>query len=128
MKLTPKQLHDLWGEGEPYSQVDLTKEERILGNELTRTFMYVQAFLNPFTYRFVKKHIKTFLNDPMVNHIVQHAEYQGQKKGFVSVVHGGEIADKRDRDNADKILLETRKAVIRMHQFVMDCISEKSIQ
>jgi len=99
-----------------------------LGNEVTRTFMYVQAFLNPFTYRFVKKHIKSFTADPLVSHIVLHAKYQGPQKGFVAIIHGGEIVDKKAQANAEKILVEARKAVIRMHQFVLDCIAEKKIQ
>lgn len=125
--LTQKQMQELWGEDGPYSQAHLIVEERILDDSVSRTFLYVQTFINPFTFRFIKKHKKKFANDPMVNHILNMAEYKGLKDGFVSTVHGDQFVDGKDRDNAEKILVEARKAVIRMHQFVLETIQGKRV-
>lgn len=103
-----------------YSQVNLEIEERILDNAVSRTFVYVKASINPFTYRFVKKHIKHFKNDPFVQHIMNQGKYKNFESGFESHVHGSEYISQKEMRNARKILIETRKAVIRMHQFVMD--------
>lgn len=127
MKLTQKQIKDLWGEEGPYSQAHLMIEERILDNSVSRTFLYVQTFINPFTYRFVKKHSHHFSNDLMVNHILSMAEYKGPQEGFVSTVHGDQLVEEEDRKNAEKILSQARQAVIRMHQFVMDYLGEKAL-
>lgn len=124
-QLSQKDFEDLWGEGGPYSQAHLVTEERILDYSVSRTFLYVQAFINPFAFRFVKKNKKYFANDPMVQHILHMAEYKGHEEGFVSVVHGDQWVDEKDMDNAKKILVEVRQAIIRMHRFVMDCIAGK---
>lgn len=125
MNLTSKQIRELWGEEGPYSQAHLIIEERILDNSVSRTFLYVQTFINPFTFRFIKKHKKHFAKDPMVNHILGMAEYKSPQEGFVSTVHGDQWANGKDRESAEKTLTEARWAVIRMHQFVMDCIAGK---
>lgn len=125
--MTQKELKDLWGEDGPYSQAHLLVEERILDDSLSRTFVYVQAVLNPFTFRFIKKHVKHFAKDPLVVHILKRATYKGPQDGFVSTVHGDEVVDEKDRKTAEKILKETRQAIIRMHQYVMDSFADKTI-
>jgi hypothetical protein len=127
MKLTQKDLKDLWGEDGPYSQAHLLVEERILDDSLSRTFVYVQAVLNPFTFRFIKKYVKHFAKDTLVLLIMKRAIYKGPADGFVATVHGDEMIDEKDRKNAEKILKETRQAIIRMHQYVMDSFANKTV-
>lgn len=116
----------MWGEDGPYSQAHLLIEERILDDSISRTFVYVQTLINPFTFRFVKKNVKSFSSDPMVLHILSMAEYKGTREGFVSIVHGEQLVDQGGRENAEKILIEARQAVIRMHQFVIDYFQSAS--
>ncbi|HBF11857.1 MAG TPA: hypothetical protein DDW49_00455 [Deltaproteobacteria bacterium] len=125
MKLTQKQMKDLWGDGGPYSEAHLSIQERILDGSVSRTFVFVQTVINPFTFRFVKKHIKDFSQDALVIHIINQGEYKNVEYGFESNVHGSEYVSQKDMNDANKILMETRKAIIRMHQFVIDCFSDK---
>ncbi len=63
MHITKKQREELWGEGGPYSQANLIIEARILDDHVSRMFLVVEADINPFTYRMIKKHRVTFKDD-----------------------------------------------------------------
>jgi len=56
MKLTKKQKDMLWGETGPYSQANLTKQVRILDDEISRVFLVVEVEINPTTFEIVEKH------------------------------------------------------------------------
>lgn len=120
MKLTPKQTRELWGESGPYSQANLKIEERVLDDFVSRTFVYVKVSINPFTYRFVKKNLKHFETDILVQKIIAQGKYKNFEYGFESLVHGSECVTEEDIADAHHILIETRQAIIRMHQFVMN--------
>lgn len=127
-KLTRKDFEQMWGEEGPYSQVRLCEETRILDDAVSRVFLVVEAEINPFTFEFVAKHYKQFLEDEPVLQLLDHAEYRGQ---FGYVVSAGETElDGKEswqfaREQADM----TIETLIRMHEFVMrECGLEKRMK
>lgn len=66
MKLTKKQIDELWGETGPYSQVDL---------------------INPLTYELIKKHRAQFTDDLKILQLLDHADYRGYEPNSYELEH-----------------------------------------
>jgi hypothetical protein len=126
MELTKKQQDMLWGGDGPYSQVKLMKETRILDDNVSRIFLVVEAEINPTTFKLVKKHRKNkeFINDPMVQQLLDHADYRGLKFGYVSMAFSAEYGDDVAMINAEQALRYSQKTIIKMHKFVIGLIKK----
>ena len=125
MKITQKQREELWGEGGPYSQVKLVTEARILDDRVSRTFLIVEADINPFTYRLIKKHHARFKDDPMVGELLDRAEYRGSQFGYVACTFSDEYHNESVMKEAQCVLECTQEAIIKMHRFVIDLLGKK---
>lgn len=119
-KVTAKQRAELWGESGPYSQAHLIVETRILDDKVTRTFVIVEADINPFTYKLIKKYRKHFVDDQSIQQLLDHAEYRGQDFGYVACAFQHELRDARTMTKAHDHLDYTKKTLIKMHRFVME--------
>jgi hypothetical protein len=119
-KLTQKQLTDLWGDGGPYSQVNLIEEERVLDDGVSRVFLRVEADINPTTFRIVKKNLADFKDDEEVQAVMAISEYTGLKDGYRCYFFNQQIVDeKEDRAFARPILNKACETVLRMHKYVI---------
>ena len=122
MKLTPKQINKLWGETGPYSQANLTVQTRILDDKISRTFLVVEADINPLTYELVKKHRAQFTDDPKILQLLDHAEYRGREFGYVTSAFEAEYKNESVMREAQERLKYTIETLIKMHEFVMNLI------
>lgn len=50
MRLKQKDIDKLWGEEGPYSEVKIIKQLRILDDQISRIFIEVEVYVNPFTF------------------------------------------------------------------------------
>lgn len=122
MDLTAKQTAELWGEDGPYSEARYLIEHRILDDYVSRIFLRVEVNINPFTYKIVKKNRKEFIDDEMVQRILDNSRYLGFKNGYIAVPFEGKFMFDDDvvvLKEAKGILEETKQAVIRMHRYVI---------
>ena len=127
MDLTAKQTAELWGEEGPYSEVKYLIEHRILDDAVSRVFLRVEVNINPFTYKIVKKNRKEFVNDEMVQKILDNSRYLGFENGYIAVPFEGKFLADNDGEittKARRMLEETKGAVIRMHKYVMKVIDK----
>lgn len=127
MDLTAKQTAELWGEDGPYSEARYLIEHRILDDSVSRIFLRVEVNINPFTYKIVKKNRKEFINDEMVQKILDNSRYLGFKNGYIAVPFEAKFMVDDDTiviKEAREILEETKKAVIRMHKYVMKMMNK----
>jgi hypothetical protein len=127
MDLTVKQTAELWGEDGPYSEARYLIEHRILDDSVSRIFLRVEVNINPFTYKIIKKNRKKFINDEMIQKILDNSRYLGFKNGYIAVPFESKFMADNDVvviKEAKKILEETKKAVIRMHKYVIKMIDK----
>jgi len=122
-KLTKKQIDLLWSSGgEPYSQVRMSKEVRILGNEVSRIFWIVEVEINPTTFELVKKNrnIDYFKNDIAIQQLIDHSQYRGPEFGYVSMAYEKQYLDEVAQMEAELALQRSRDILIKMHNFIME--------
>lgn len=127
MNLTEKQIAELWGEEGPYSEARYIIEHRILDDSVSRIFLRVEVNINPFTFKIIKKNRKEFINDNMVQELLNNAEYLGFKDGYLSTAFQGKFLVDDDSEvikEAKKIIEEVKQAVIRMHKYVIKLIDK----
>jgi len=124
MKLTKKQKDMLWGETGPYSQANLTKQVRILDDEISRVFLVVEVEINPTTFEIVEKHRNDdeFKNDIKIQQLLDYSDFRGPNFGYVSMAFEGEYVDSGVAFNAEASLKYAQDSIIKMHKFVMDKI------
>lgn len=123
MKLTDKERDQLWGEDGPYSEVDLVVEERILDDSVSRVFVEVNVHINPLTFRLIKQYRREFKDDEKIQQLLDHADWRGQKFGYVSCAFRREYTDEKVMAEAKMHLKYTRETVIKTHKYVMKIIS-----
>ena len=116
-KLDSKAIEKLWGEG-PYSEVNLIFQTRILDDSVSRIFLEVEVYLNPYTFELIKKYRKLFVNDQMIQDILDHSEYRGQSFGYVSCAYSKEY-NKDLLEEANLHLKYAESTIIKMHKFVL---------
>ena len=119
-KLSQKQLDKLWGEDGPYSEADLSIQTRILDDRVSRVFINVEVKINPFTFELVEKYRNNFKGNPMIQQLLDNAEYRGPSMGYVTCAFEDEFTDKKVMERAHKHLDYARETIILMHEFVMD--------
>ena len=127
MNLTAKQIAELWGESGPYSEARCLIEHRILDDSVSRIFLRVEVNINPFTYRIIKKNRKEFVDDKIVQELLNNAEYLGFKNGYLSTSFQGKFLVDDDEmviKEAREILNETKQALIRMHKYIIKMIDK----
>lgn len=120
MSLSRQQRDELWGDDQPYSQVELTTETRILGNHVSRIFLVAEVHVNPLTFKLVKQHRDLFVDDLEIQGILDHSEFQGQADGYVVCVFSEEFVGSESQVRAQDRVEITKIAIIRMHNFVMN--------
>lgn len=109
------QIPPLWGEDLPYSQVYITKEIRILEYEVTRTFYFVHADINPATYEILKAN-KSKINNKDILTCLSEAEPAESGEGYTWQVLGTELITYQE---AEKVANNVTEVVIEMHKLVM---------
>lgn len=119
LKLTQKQQDQIWGVDCPYSEARLIIETRILDDSVSRIFINVEVAINPLTYRLIKKHRREFRDDIMIQRFLDDADYRGQAHGYVSCSFRQQHTDDSVLSAAQENLNYAKKAVIKMHKFVM---------
>ena len=122
MKLTQKQRDQLWGERGPYSEAWLILETRILDVSVTRIFINVEVHINPYTYRLIKQNRKLFINDPMIQQLLNHSEFRGQPDGYVSCAYQHEYRNEDIMKEAQEHLAYAKSTIIKMHKFVLNTL------
>ena len=118
-KLTQTDYQKMWGEDGPYSQVRLCEETRILDDGVSRVFLVVEAEINPFTFEYIQKNWKQFLDDEAVLQLLNHAENR-DKFGYVVSAGEIELQDEKSRQFARKQADMAIQTLIRMHKYVID--------
>ena len=122
MHLTKKQQDMLWGETGPYSQVNLTRQVRILDDRISRVFLVVEVDINPTTFELVLENRDevVFKEDIAIQQLLDTAEYRGPSFGYVSSAFEQEY-------HSEEVLLEAEirrkyceQSIIKMHKFVMN--------
>lgn len=120
MKLTENEKEMLWGGGDgPYSEAKIVINSRILDDGVSRVMIEVEGFINPTTFKMVKKHAEEFEDDEMVLGILQNAEYAGKGNGYQISLGCQEYRDQETMREAKARLEIMKEGIIRMHRFVM---------
>jgi sulfur relay (sulfurtransferase) DsrC/TusE family protein len=115
MVLDKKTSEELWGEEGPYSQVQITKEIRILDEKISREFYYVYANINPATYKILKKNKKKIKED-FIHEFLRDAEFKSEKEGYIWYLYTQQTNNPKE---ANIIAKKLTGMVIRMHRMVM---------
>ena len=122
----------LWSDGGPYSQAYLKIERRILDDKMARTFLQIEAQINPYTYKLIKKHIKYFKDNNIITSIIKTGRDFGWEQGFIALPFQIEISGWPTRIEEDHLFVEanrmlekTEKAIIEMHSFVITYLKEE---
>lgn len=118
MATTSEQTELLWGDGGPYSQVQVIREVRVLDDGLGRTFYYVKANVNPTTYATLKA-IADQIADEEVQAFLRDATYISNDEGYEWHVYGQSALSSRGANRAAE---KATDVVIRMHRLVMDVL------
>lgn len=122
MKLSDEQREKLWGEDGPYSQVNLIVQNRILDDSISRTFLIVEAEINPLTFEIIKDNRGEFENSEIIKQLLEKADYRGEF-GYVICSYEREFINKKDMEKAQQAVEYTREAIIIMHRFVIKILN-----
>lgn len=122
MKLTQKLRDELWGENRPYSQASIIIQTRILDDRVSRVFVEVEADVNPLTYKIISQNRDQFKDDEKIQQLIDHADYRGQKFGYVICSFSREYTDESVMREAELALAYTKETIIKMHKFVVDLL------
>lgn len=120
MKLTAKQIREIWGDDGPYSEVSIKIQTRILDDSVSRIFIEVDANINPLTFKVVKKMRILFKDDIIIQHLLDNARFVGQSYGYTVCAYTKEYEGVDDLKKAQLPLEYTRDAIIKMHKYVME--------
>ncbi len=123
MKLTQKQRDTLWGENGPYSEAQLIFENRILDDYISRLFVYVEVHVNPFMFEIIKKNRELFADDMLIQQLLDHSDFRGQRHGYVSCAFRDEYRDEKVVQRAKEHLHYATQTIIKMHKFVQKVIN-----
>jgi len=118
-KITESEIEMLWGEVGPYSEAKISINTRILDDRVSRIMLEVEGFINPTTFRVIKKNQDKFLDDPMLCQLLETAVYRGKGFGYHISAGTEEFHDNRAMGRARIRLDYMRETIIKMHKFVM---------
>src|SRR3990172_4163221 len=113
MQLSDSQHQKLWGDGGPYSEVNLVIQDRILDDRVSRRMVKVQVVLNPLTYEIIRKNLKHFENDEPVLQLIGHADKRGQH-GYIASAFEAELTDPSVPQIAQEKVTFCNEVVIRL--------------
>lgn len=119
-RLQPQENADLWGEGGPYSQVQVIREIRILDDSVSRTFHYVTANINPTTFR-VLQELKGQIRDRAILACLAEAEFVSREDGYEWTAYGECSESPR---MANRVAKQVTDVVVRMHRLVIQELSK----
>ncbi len=125
MKLTKNEQEMLWGDTGPYSEVKIVVNTRILDDEVSRVMIEVEGNINPTTFKVVKKNKSKFIDDPVITELLSTARYEGKSYGYHISAGAEEYDDEISLRNAKIKQVYMEKAVIKMHQFVIEQLREE---
>ncbi len=118
MPITGDQMSGLWGDGGPYSQVQVLREIRILDDHVSRTFYYVKANVNPTTYATLKKR-EAEIEDEEIRAFLAEAAFISDEEGYEWTIYGQAALTPRGANRASD---RATDAITRMHRLVMDAL------
>ena len=127
IKLSTKDRRRLWGEVGPYSEAKLIVNTRILDDEVSRVFLEIELYINPYTFELVKKNRKEFKNDPLLQSILNDSEYRGLPDGYVSCVFTEHYVDEKVMEEAKKYLECAKEVIIKMHKFTLTFLNASTL-
>ena len=126
IKLTDKQIKELWWGVWPYSEAKLVFETRIIDNHISRTFINVIVAINPTTFEICQQNMKKFQWVAIIEELFWYAENKWEGYWYISKV----FSIQYDRNNSEEttnafkqaqIALEySEKAIISLHKFVIE--------
>jgi hypothetical protein len=108
----------LWGEDGRYSQVNLIFQDRILDDSISRTFLVVEAEINPLTFEMIRDNGEEFKDNEIIRQLLGKADYRG-KFGYVICSYEKEFRNKKDMEKTQYAVEYTTEAIVLMHRFVM---------
>lgn len=115
----------LWGEDGPYSEAKLIMNTRILDDGISRVTVEVDGFINPTTFKFIKKHRDHFADDRVILELLQTAKYEGKGYGYHVSLGIEELTDEPEiMERAREKLRMLKDAILRMHAFMLDHLEE----
>ncbi len=126
MNLTKQEMDQLWGGEGPYSEARLIMEHRILDDSVTRVSILVEVNINPYSFKLIKKDRDKFADDELIQALINNARYISQGNGYLSGSFAGKFnftTDEEIMKKGKEILAETKKALIKIHQYVMKNIA-----
>lgn len=125
MKLTDKQIFELWGQTGPYSEAEIVIQHRILDDRVSRIFIEVQAKINPTTFKVVKANQAHFSEDIMMQQLLDHAKDMGRDLGYLVNAFTAEYRDESVMREAERRLEYVKETLIKMHQYTMELLDLK---
>jgi hypothetical protein len=120
MPLTQKQLKQLWGEGGPYSQVNLIRQYRIIDKDPARALFIIEVEINPTTFTMIDKNRGDFAEDHYVLYLLDSAEYIDADQGYVSYPLSKQIMEDKDEQEVEKELGYYKQAISEMHKYIIE--------
>ena len=118
-RLTQSDRDRMWGEEGPYSETNIKTQSRILGVSVSRVFLVAEAYINPFTFEYVAKNLKSFPADHPVHNLIKNASYEGGSYGYVVQAGQEEFIDQRALRLVHGYMETLTSIVIEMHEFVI---------
>ncbi len=109
----------LWGRSGPYSEAKIIINARILDDSVSRVMVEVEGNINPTTFKIIAKNRKKFLDDQMICEILDTAVYQDEKFGYLIAASYEEYDGPASMARAQVRVDYMKKAIIRMHHFVL---------
>ncbi|MFA5831332.1 MAG: hypothetical protein WC878_05880 [Candidatus Paceibacterota bacterium] len=122
LKLTKKEKDLLWGDPGPYSEAKIVVNMRIMDDGVSRVMIEVEGNINPTTFRMVEANKEHFKNDPDVLALLETAEYQDERDGYlVAIGEPAELTEAKDGTfkAAAKKQQYLKDTIFKMHRFVM---------
>lgn len=127
MKLSDKQIAELWGEDGPYSEVHITRESRVLDDEISREFYSVVLKINPTTVKVLKKE-KLRSDKKYIKNLLSLAEYKSWEEGYIVVLYNRQNIDESVEIEAYKVYREAQTLVCELHSIMMETIGLKDVK
>jgi hypothetical protein len=123
IKLTKKEEDLLWGDGGPYSEVQIVINMEILDDSVSRLMVEVEGYINPTTFRFVEANKEYFKNDPVILDMLEKAHFDDDESGYHLAIGEPEeltVPNSEVFFRAVKKQQYLKNSILKMHSFVME--------
>ena len=114
----------LWGEDVPYSQVHIEKEIRILGNQVSRTFVEICSYLNPTTRNLLMERLTDIPSEWRA--LLERAEDMGFEHGYRLFFGRYQLLDGDEKETREREK-EATDLICAMHSFAMDMLNKRDV-